>query len=341
MIQDPSSNELLQRQILKKLGENISVNNPTTYASWLQYSNSAKYQSLPWGNFLEESPLANQLRDVYPRSVVETIYSENLEAVFDFPVQIISLPEDVRKGPPPSLPDEEKAFLANIILSPEKAIDIEKNTRIQSSWSAWYQERAFRITASRFGDVVSRKAPINDKFLHSLFALTTVQSQAMKYGLDMEPTVVKEFKELTGPQVEVFKCGLLVRPDIYWMGCSPDGIIYDPKENASVGILEIKSFFSFRGKSIDECLNLRRDLCNYRDEIGAIRLKRNHKFFFQLQGLMGISGLLWSKICIHSKEGSQNLFVEKIEFDSRVFHNLASKVHELYFSHCLPYLLRK
>ena len=119
------------------------------------------------------------------------------------PVQIISLPEDVRKGPPPSLPDEEKAFLVNIILSPEKAIDIEKNTTSQSSCSAWYQERAFRITASRFGDVVSRKAPINDKFLHSLFALTKVQTQAMKYGLDMEPTVVKEFKELTGPQVEV------------------------------------------------------------------------------------------------------------------------------------------
>ena len=59
MIQDPSSNEFLQTDI-KKLGENISVNNPTTYASWLQYSNPAKYQSLQWGNFLEGSPLANQ-----------------------------------------------------------------------------------------------------------------------------------------------------------------------------------------------------------------------------------------------------------------------------------------
>ena len=206
-----------------------------------EYSNSAKYQSLPWGNFLEGSPLANHLRDVYPRSVVETIYSEDLEGVFAFPVQIISLTEDVRKGPPPSLPGE-KAFLANIF-SLEKAIDIETNTRSQSSCSVWYQEWAFRITASRFGDVVSRKAPINDKFLHSLFAPTKGPTQVMKYGLDMEPAVVKEFKELTGPQMEVFKCGLLVHPDIYWMGCSPDGIIYDPNESPSVGILEIKSFF--------------------------------------------------------------------------------------------------
>ena len=94
-------------------------------------------------------------------------------------------------------------------------MEIEKNTRSQSSCSTWYQERAFRVTASRFGEVVSRKAPVNDRFLHTLFSSTKVQTEAMKYGLDMEPMVVKEFKELLGPQVEVFKCGLLIHPDIY------------------------------------------------------------------------------------------------------------------------------
>ena len=114
----------------------------------------------------------------------------------------------------------------------------------------------------------------------------------MKYGLDMEPMVVKEFKELSGPQVEVFKCGLLIHPDIYWMGCSPDGIIYDSNENPSVGILEIKSLFSMKGKSIEECLELKRYICIHRDSNGEIRLKDNHKYYFQLQGLVGISGLL-------------------------------------------------
>ena len=44
----------------------------------------------------------------------------------------------------------------------------------------------------------------------------------MKYGLELEPVVVKEIKTSS------HKCGLLVHPDIYWMGFSPDGIIYDP-----------------------------------------------------------------------------------------------------------------
>jgi len=110
----------------------------------------------------------------------------------------ITLPEHVRKGPPPTVLEQEKPLLANIMLSREKALDIEKNTRRQFNCSAWYQERAFRITASRFGEVVSRKAPVNDRFLHSLFASTKVQIEAMKYGLDNETVVVKEFKELSG-----------------------------------------------------------------------------------------------------------------------------------------------
>ena len=190
--------------------ENISDVSPTTHAAWLQYFNSATHQSLPWGNFLAGCPLANQLRDIYPPGFVATVYSEGLEAVFEFP-----------EGPPPTVLEEEKPFLSKIMLSREKALEIERNTRGQSNCSAWYQERAFRITTSRFGEVVFRKAPVNDRFLHSLFSSTKVLTEAMKYGLDNETVVVKEFKELSGAQVKVFKCGLLVHPDIYWMGCSP------------------------------------------------------------------------------------------------------------------------
>ena len=138
--------------------------------------------------------------------------------------------------------------------------------------------------------------PINGRFLQSLFSSTKVQTEAMKYGLDMETTVVNEFKELSGTLVKVFKCGLLIHPDIYWMGCSPDDVIYDP-ENPSVGILEIKSLFLMKGKSVDEHLELNRDICIHQNKNGEIGLKHKHRYYFQLQGPMGTSGLLWSKFC--------------------------------------------
>ena len=70
---------------------------------------------------MEGCPLANQLRDIYPPGFVDTVYSEDLEAVFDFPVEI-TLPEHVRKGPPPTVPEEEKPFLSNVMLSREKNV---------------------------------------------------------------------------------------------------------------------------------------------------------------------------------------------------------------------------
>ena len=98
--------------------------------------------SLFHGEFqvLEGCPLANQLRDIYPPGFVASVYSEGLEEVFEFPGLEITLPELVRKGPPPTVLEQEKPFLANILLSREKALDIEKNTRRQSNCSAWYQE---------------------------------------------------------------------------------------------------------------------------------------------------------------------------------------------------------
>ena len=73
---------------------------------------------------MEGCPLANQLRDVYLTGCVATVYSESLEAVFEFPGEI-TLPEHVRKGPPPTL-EEENPFLANIMLAREKAFKSRK-----------------------------------------------------------------------------------------------------------------------------------------------------------------------------------------------------------------------
>lgn len=43
---------LVNEENIQQLGENISADNSTTYASWLKYQNSVTLQSLPWRNFL-------------------------------------------------------------------------------------------------------------------------------------------------------------------------------------------------------------------------------------------------------------------------------------------------
>ena len=115
----PIEQRLITERHVQQLGENISDVSPTSYASWLQYFNSATYQSLPWGDFLEGSPLANQLRDVYPPGFVATVYSEGLEAVFEFPGEI-TLPQHVRKGPPLTVLEEEKLYQISCCLEKKR-----------------------------------------------------------------------------------------------------------------------------------------------------------------------------------------------------------------------------
>ncbi|CAH3161065.1 unnamed protein product, partial [Porites evermanni] len=108
----------------------------------------------------------------------------------------------VRKGPLPTVTKEENTFLANIIISRERSLEIEKKKK---KLIIIIQEH-LGLTASKFGEVGSRKAPINKIFLRSLFSSTKGQTQAMKYFLESEPMVVKEFKEVTGPQVMNVVC---------------------------------------------------------------------------------------------------------------------------------------
>ena len=75
---------------------------------------------------MEGCPLANWLRDIYLTGCVATVYSESLEAVFEFPGEITLL-EHVRKGPPPTVLEEGNSFLLNIMLPREKALEIEKS----------------------------------------------------------------------------------------------------------------------------------------------------------------------------------------------------------------------
>ena len=135
---DPRNIEqrLVTEENIQQLGENISADSPTTYASWLKYYNLATNQSLPWGNFLQACPLSNQLRDIYPASFVESVYSDGLEALFDFCVEI-NLPEYVRKGPLPTVTKEENTFVAN--MGWKGRLKLKKNRRSQSNSLVWHQ----------------------------------------------------------------------------------------------------------------------------------------------------------------------------------------------------------
>ena len=99
---------------------------------------------------------------------------------------------------------------------------------------------------------------------YSLKGLTDVPqdvsctSQARKWGILGEPD---SFKEPIMSKV-VFKyilflreAGLVIQPLLFWLGASPDGLIYDKKYSDHLGLLEIKYTSSRRNSSPADLLS--------------------------------------------------------------------------------------
>ena len=89
----------------------------------------------------------------------------------------------------------QNADLSFIALLPKDASQLKCDTREQSGSGGgnYTVERAKRITASQFGQVIQRKADGTETFLDKLFQGQPIQTPAMKYGLTNKIRAAKEY----------------------------------------------------------------------------------------------------------------------------------------------------
>ena len=75
-----------------------------------------------------------------------------------------------------------------------EARKIERETHEQRLCAAWFTIRRYRLTASRFGDVISRKPSTPpDKLVLNILQPTNFTSVAMKYGIDNEKCAIEAY----------------------------------------------------------------------------------------------------------------------------------------------------
>ena len=140
---------------------------------------------------------------------------------------------------------------SSIKITQAEVLEIEKNTREQSSSDQWFNERQKRLTSSNFGAVVKRRKSIYPKSLMAKIKNSSKNSNCPKqcqWGKYTEKNAVIEYfkrKQNCGENVNVCStCGFVVNLDLPWLGASPDFLVYDPTEASSFGIGEVKWPFS-------------------------------------------------------------------------------------------------
>ncbi|SMN02463.1 phage-related exonuclease [uncultured Candidatus Thioglobus sp.] len=194
---------------------------------------------------------------------------------------------------------------------------IEKATVGQSLRKRWHEERFGRLTASNFGRVCKVRK-VESMAIKLLYAPSSVlSSSAIQWGKDHEDEARKQYQATLPPGHCVRECGIFIHSTSGYLAASPDGLVFRDGEK---GILEIKCPFSFRSKSsILEAIDNNKCLfCHIDEETKSVMLKRNHDYFYQVQGQMAVVGAQWCDFVIWAPAF---FHIERISYDDTFWKN--------------------
>ncbi|KAL1442655.1 hypothetical protein MTO96_030680 [Rhipicephalus appendiculatus] len=130
-------------------------------------------------------------------------------------------------------------------------------------------------------------------------------------------------KKVTG---EMYACSEHFRQDDYFwshLGASPDGLVWD-RGISDYSLLEVKTLAKAmeEGLSVEEAIKQKRALF-----LKTGKLSHRHKYFYQIQGQLGITGMQWCDLIV---ESGRDLYIERIEFDAHVWEDMLAIMSRFY-----------
>lgn len=169
------------------------------------------------------------------------------------------------------------------------------------------------MTASNFGAVIKRTTSF-EPLVQRLLQARNVSVAATVWGVEHEAEARAAYlrhKKSSSPDFRVSASGLVLMTNGF-IGCSPDGIVFDPTATTQRGLLEIKCPHKIRHTSSPaDCSTERTFPCTVHD--GQLRLKPRHDYFFQCQGGMAITDTEWCDFVVWTP---QWLSIERISFQA-------------------------
>ncbi|XP_023815980.1 uncharacterized protein LOC111948229 [Oryzias latipes] len=208
--------------------------------------------------------------------------------------------------------------LQSLEVSPQLSCEIAKETQQQSKCPAWTQLRRPRLTASLFWDACCSRACRAELESAAIRMIrgSTKQTAAMKRGLLVESEVLANYAALL--RVNVLPAGFFIHPDAPHLGASPDGRVYDPSESPPFGLVEVKS----------STKNDPSQVAHLKVQEGHASLRRSHKYYWQVQGQLAITGLTW---CDFVTDTLSTITVERIWRDDSFIAEMKEKLDLYYY----------
>jgi len=191
-----------------------------------------------------------------------------------------------------------KEYLKSLQVTEARAAELAKSTADQdpSPNSLWQRLRSVRLTASKFGSIVKRQSKF-EKLVETIhYKLLPGAVAALEWGRSHEDTARDAYinSKMSIKTYQVHHTGVHISTEHPWLAASPDELVEDPSEvdGRNQGILEIKCPYSARTLTPEAaCQDINRFCSNI--EYGHIALKKQHNYYYQVQGQLAITKRPW------------------------------------------------
>ncbi|XP_066304510.1 uncharacterized protein [Branchiostoma lanceolatum] len=183
-------------------------------------------------------------------------------------------------------------YIKTATLTKEEQINIEEETRGQSSSTAWKEKRKEKLTASNFKSAITCTVEPSNKINAMLY--NSFSTAATEYGNRNEAAAVEEYVNLIQeehPGAHCVETGLILSLERPWLGASVDGLVR--QDGQTIGGLEVKCPSSKQGMSVQEASQDSKFFLKQVDS--CVTLKKSHKYYDQVQGTVVIlyGSILW------------------------------------------------
>ena len=264
-------------------------------------------------------------------------------------------PDNINTQTFPSLPLKTEPIVScvkdlpalnKVKVTEAEAIEIEFATVGQHKCQRWFDEKKFRLTASKFANIVKRKTTNHTKFVRGLIcnsqsasASTEVRKGPLKHGIDNEDNAAERYSEYMqsiNHPVHIFQSGLVINPAQPQYGCSPDRKIFDPSFHPHHGIAEIKCPYTLRCLTPSQAALYGDNKFPLTYINGKLVLKEDHEHMIQIMAQMAISNTKWCDYILYTLPG---LHIQRVFFDQRKWdEDILPKLDAFYFDHYAPKL---
>lgn len=104
------------------------------------------------------------------------------------------------------------------------------------------------------------------------------------------------------PQLKFFPSGFVISKSHPILGASPDAKVIDPGCLETFGLAEVKCPYKVANVApIDACSDPK--LCMEKTGTDTCQLKKNHEYYAQVQGQMGVTGCRWCDFILYTRKG--------------------------------------